>query len=137
MAAMYEQHAGNLAEYRRPITAEAEQCGAVFIVAGLLAGVELFDSAATFAALLPKLVTSYALDALDTPLAKGPASRRALSRSFLSAIGVAKMQAVPAAGLGEDIRLNGTRVAGSTLLFEGQCIHLSTFRKPKHVIYAA
>lgn len=136
MAAMYEQQAGNLKEYRLAIAAEADQCGAVFIVAGLLAGVELFDAQATFAALLPKLVTSYALDALDTPPAQGPASRRALTRSLLAAISAATMQAVPAAGLGEDIRIVGRRVAGSALLFEGQCIRLSAFRRPQRVIAA-
>ena len=37
----------------------------MFLVAGCLAGLELFDAPSTWRKLLPKLVRSYALDAID------------------------------------------------------------------------
>jgi hypothetical protein len=58
---------------RSQITPLPDQVGAAFIVRGRLVGAELFDSPRTFAQLLPKLVRSYGLDALDHSLPRDSA----------------------------------------------------------------
>ena len=53
-----------LDEMRRGFSSQPRQVGAVFFVAGEVAGLELFDAPSTFAALSAKLIDSYAMDAL-------------------------------------------------------------------------
>jgi hypothetical protein len=76
-------------------------------VRGRLVGAELFDSPRTFAQLLPKLVRSYGLDALDHRLPRDSA---------------------PAAvGLGEDLRIEAKEMVAAALVHEGKVVHLSAF----------
>lgn len=54
-----------LHQHRSKVAALPGQIGAVSIVGGAVAGVELFDAADTLVKLLPKLVDSYLFDALE------------------------------------------------------------------------
>jgi hypothetical protein len=61
MERIFEVHAGfteRCVESLRPV---ARQCGAVFLLDGRVAGLDLFDSAVTLRRLLPKLVRSVAI----------------------------------------------------------------------------
>ncbi len=82
--------------------------GAAFILRGRLVGAELFDSPRTFAQLLPKLVRSYGLDALDHSLPRESAAEvrkglavygRRVSTALVlcayAATGVGKVAATP------------------------------------------
>ena len=65
MAAMFEQHGSfidNCAAALHPI---ADWVGALFAIDNSIVGLDLFDSHHTLRALLPKLVRSVAVDALD------------------------------------------------------------------------
>ena len=46
-------------------TGQPGQVGAVFAIRGQIAGLDVFDSPRTWASLMPKLVRSYGLDALE------------------------------------------------------------------------
>ena len=65
MAAMYEKVVGSLEDFVAAFPPADGQVGAVFLVNGRLGGLELFDAASTWRKLSPKLVRSYALDAID------------------------------------------------------------------------
>jgi hypothetical protein len=86
------------------------------------------DSARTLSALLPKLVESSALDAIDAGgvgmFAAGP---RDASR-FLDEVAQAEVERFDAVGEGEDLRLRHPQVAGGALLANGQVVHLCAFR---------
>ena len=74
------------------------------------AGLELFDAASTWRKLAPKLIRSYALDALDrdarhTRRWTGPDP----PNQFAGAVASSPASAFPAAGEGEDVRLTGRR----------------------------
>ena len=58
-------HRQRLADYRRAFEKAEGQIGALFAVNGEAMGFDLFDSKHTLGKLLPKLVESYALDAID------------------------------------------------------------------------
>jgi hypothetical protein len=66
MADIYERFSGNVEEYVAALPPVPYQSGAVFALNGEIAGMDLFDVGSTLSSLLPKLVRSYALDAIET-----------------------------------------------------------------------
>jgi hypothetical protein len=67
MSAVYERHALSVETYVRAFNCEEQQIGVGFAINGEPLGLDLFDNPVTLRTLLPKLVRSYALDALDAP----------------------------------------------------------------------
>jgi hypothetical protein len=98
-------------------------------VRGLLVGAELFDSPRTFAQLLPKLVRSYGLDALDhsLPQDNAPAAVDGEFKAFLEQLLAAATLRRPAVGLGEDLRVESRGMVAAALVHEGKVVHLSAF----------
>ena len=104
--------------------------GAAFIVRGRLVGAELFDSPRTFAQLLPKLVRSYGLDALDhrLPRDSAPAAVDGEFQAFLEQLLEAATLGRPAVGLGEDLRIEAKEMVAAALVHEGKLGNPPSFR---------
>lgn len=131
MADVYEHLEGSLAEYRARLGTRPGQNGAVFALGGDIAGLELFDAPETFARLFPKLLDSYAMDALEARTAgTDPHPSPEAVRDFLGRVGEARAEAFAALGEGRDLRLHGRRVVGGALECDGWLIHLSAFELP-------
>jgi len=64
-SAMYDNERHNLDKFVEGLPPQDWQVGAVFAIRGQIAGLDVFDSPRTWALLMPKLVRSYGLDALD------------------------------------------------------------------------
>ena len=64
-AAMYERSRVQLEEFVERLEPLPRQAGAIFAINGTVAGMDVFDSAATWRKSMRKLVRSYGLDALD------------------------------------------------------------------------
>ena len=107
--------------------AEDGQRGAVIALDGKVAGLELFDSAATFSRYLEKLVRSWAVDALETEGGGAPAPVADDARRFVEAIKRAAAERFEAVGEGEDLRLSGDGIAAGALAAEGRVVHLAGF----------
>ena len=128
MADMYERFAGTVDEYVEGLPAGEGQVGAVFAIGADIVGMDLFDAGSTLRSLLPKLVRSYALDAIEAaPPTTQPGPGAATA--FLSAVGAAETRSFPAVGLGEDLRLQGGGVSGAALLADARVVHLCSFRR--------
>jgi hypothetical protein len=125
----------HLGHRRSQITPLPDQVGAAFIVRGRLVGAELFDSPRTFAQLLPKLVRSYGLDALDhsLPRVSAPAAVDGEFQAFLEQLLGAATLRRPAVGLGEDLRIEAKELVAAALVHEGKVVHLSAFVKEESV----
>jgi hypothetical protein len=129
MADLYEGHRGGVQDYVKALPANTGQRGALFAIDGAVVGLDIFDSADTLAALLPKLVRSYALDAIET-LGRPehlPTPRQAAA-DFLAQVSAAQGEAFPALGLGEDLRLTGPALSGGALVLDAKVVHLCAFR---------
>ncbi len=63
--AMYDKERGNLDRFVDGLKPVPGQVGAVFAIRGQIAGLDVFDAPRTWTLLMPKLVRSYGLDALD------------------------------------------------------------------------
>ena len=136
MRAIFEKHGATIDDFVRAFNPVENQAGAMFAIGGRIAGLELFDHPATLAQLLPKLVRSYALDALDSRYAGGDQGEqsdeeqaRMLDRAmmYLASVGLAEATSHPAIGLGEDIRISNNAVTGAALIVDERVIHLSAF----------
>jgi hypothetical protein len=78
-----------------------------------------------FARLYPALITGYMLDGAH--LAGRPAPADGAVGEFLSAVAGATRTTGEAAGLGQDIRLQGPRVVGSGLVLDDEVIQMTAF----------
>lgn len=130
MADVYAHEAASLGDYAAQFRALDRQVGAVFAIDGRVVGVECFGRARTCAAVLPKLVESYALDALDAG-AQAPARQATLAtvKRFLSDTAKAQVESRPSVALGTDARIESDHVQGLALLVGAELIHLSAFKK--------
>jgi hypothetical protein len=127
--ALYERHRADLDEFVAGISASSGQVGAAFLVDGRFAGLDLLVGPDLFARLLPKLVRSYALDAIDETepaLQAGNGSARGVDavRVALRAVPEMSEKRHRAVGRGHDLRLEGDGLVGGALIAEGALIHL-------------
>ena len=120
-------HAAGLAAFVDALARPApRQVGAVFALGHEIIGLDIFDQAETLAALLPKLVASNALDALDEQPAAAPPTAALVAR-WLNTIANASGDHRPAVALGQDYRLSASRVSGAALVIDEAALHVSAF----------
>jgi ARG and Rhodanese-Phosphatase-superfamily-associated Protein domain len=135
MEQMFIDHAASIDAYVTGCAPVDGQVGALFAIDDHIVGFDLFDDAATCRKLLPKLVRSYAVNAIDSVNASTPSKKMEQARGgaaiahlvpgFLAAIATAPQQRVPAVGLGDDVRLSGNGLVGAALIVDDHVVHLS------------
>lgn len=125
MSAAFERHALVLEEYVRAFSPQPDQSGVIFISGGATAGLDIFDHPATMRHLFPKLVRSYALDALD--VVPGNGETKLDAQSLLSLVSSAPTCTDRAVGLGKDVRIMGSTVSGGALWAQDRFIHICAF----------
>lgn len=125
--ALYSRHRVFLDAFKSTLTPVTGQAGALFAINEHVVGLDLFDSPATLAAVLPKLVESYALDAID---AHGEHPAKTSPEALLAHIAKARVAAFPGVGEGEDLRLQATGLSGGALARDGRIVHLCAFEVP-------
>jgi endonuclease YncB( thermonuclease family) len=129
-AEMFERPRAKLEGFVARLEPVPRRAGALFVVDGTLAGMDLFDSPATWRKSMRKLVHGYGLDAIEqaaTPK-PGPAPQPA---RFLSKPRDAAQERFPAIGSCDDVRLTGDGVVGGGLAADGKVVHLVAFPGPK------
>ena len=129
MSDAYAHTARSRAEYLDAFRPVDGQVGALFLLDGGWAGLDLFDSPATLAVVFPKLVNSWALDAIEPrPAVKArPAVTRA--EGLLAAVAVAEEWESPAVGLGREVRLQHEGLTAAALVHDDTVIHLTAFEQ--------
>lgn len=127
MADIFEQHCSGIDEFVDAFQQEDKQVGALFSIGDNVAGVDIFDKPSTLRHLLPKLVRSYALDALDSNFVTISDNAGKAADDFLTVVKSLETRPFPAIGMGEDYRFAGDAIAGGALLNDGAVIHLCAF----------
>lgn len=127
MGSIFEHHADALDGYLDAFAPQDDQLGGLFVVGGELFGLDVFDQSASFRALLPKLVRSYAIDALE----KGTETKQPTSSSDASAFIGRLLDASPedhkAIGLGNDVSISTEDVIATALAVDETVVHLTGF----------
>jgi hypothetical protein len=104
------------------------QLGAVFSIRGRVIGLELFDSDKTCGMLMPKIIRSYALDAIDPGLRGSAPANEQSPDMLLQRVGKTAIHEAQAVGEGMDLRFdNASGVAGGALLARDRIVHLVAF----------
>ena len=116
-----------LEEYVRAFQCQELQAGMAFAIDGKMQGLDLFDHPATARRMFPKLVRSYALDALETCGATAAAPSGLLAE-FLAGLAEAQSFVQPAMSLGKDVRVSGSAVSGAAL-WAGRYVHICAFAR--------
>jgi hypothetical protein len=111
----------------RTLTAPAGCCGAVFAIQGKIVGMDLFDQPQTLAKLWDKLIRGYAIDALEHRQESPQTTTADTVRTWLGTLDTLQDQAFPSPGIGEDVRLQGGKMSGSSLRVESWPVHTQVF----------
>ncbi len=127
--AIYRRHDGTLDGFVAELPWIPGQTGAAFLIDGRIAGLDLFDSAETQRRYHPRLVRSYALDALESSGSVDQGDVLPAVDHLIGQIFDAGTERFPGVGLGEDLRFSGP-VAGGALVAEGHVVHLCAFSSP-------
>lgn len=129
MSDIYKSHASSIEAFVRAFPCREQETGAAFGIDGQIMGLDVFDHSKTMQSLFPKLVRSYALDALDRPTeSSAPPDQRDVV-AMIEAIGQAQTSSDKAVGLGKDVRITGGTVSGAALWAEGRYVHMCGFAR--------
>jgi hypothetical protein len=137
MGDIFERNADPIEGYVGAFRPETHQVGAVFVLNGQPAGLDLFDSATTFRALFPKILRGYALDALAlqgestvtaATTSGTPDIWRERARQLATDALEAPRRDFSLPGLGDTWRLLAPKLSGGGVSLDGRVVHLSAFR---------
>jgi hypothetical protein len=126
MAAIYESHAARIDGFAAAFRPVERQVGALFAIAGDVVGLDLFGEEPTLRAMLPKLVRSCAVEALQNGEGAGEPAR-ATAEAFVGAVAAAAVETFPAVGLGTTVRLAADGLVGGGLVHDDRLLHLAAF----------
>jgi len=128
---LYERESARLDDLAISLSSDDGSVGAVFLLDGEVAGLEVFDSAATWKKLMPKVLRGYGIDAIrdEQPVREAPSQDEAREKfaDFMSKVLESPVERFESAGEGEDMRLVTDQVSGGALLALGRIIHLCAF----------
>jgi hypothetical protein len=127
---VFESREKDLNEYAEHFKPVSKQVGAVFSINGKALGIDLFDVSATLAKYLQKLVRSQALDAIRARELEKPEQQAIADemQAFLDSLRKVEGRSYPAAGLGEDLRIESPELTGAALIAQGRAVHLCAFK---------
>jgi hypothetical protein len=130
MADVFDSHQTRVDDYVGAFQAEPEQTGAVFAIGERIEGLELFDCRQTFADMLPKLIRSYAIDALQSVASHRQNPSAVSADAFISRLLRAEVETYPAVGEGTEVRITAPGVIAGGLVAENRLVHLAAFTAP-------
>lgn len=127
---IYAHTAPRLEDYERELKPEPSQVGAIFVIDGEVSGFDLFAHPEHFRRYFRKLVSSHALDALETQAGVPTAAPgKEQITAFLEGFRDADEEEYEAIGLGSDLRVETPELIGAGLARDGDYVHLTGFPK--------
>ncbi len=129
----YEEKKANLEDYLKAFQWVPFQKGIFIFVDGEAIGFDVLSRESSFKILFPKLVKSYAMEALMEEKKKVTTCRypKEEARKFLEEIQGCKEEIYPSKGQGDDYRFEGKDKVGSALVVEQEVIHMAFFKVSK------
>jgi hypothetical protein len=125
----YEDYSKKFDEVVGTLPAREGCNGAVFAIHGKIAGADFFDKPVTLAKLWPKLIKSYAADALENPPEKSSPVESGRVAEWLRAASSARQQWFDSPGVGKDVRIEDKGLVGATLVVDTRPVHVELFRE--------
>jgi hypothetical protein len=132
MRDVYTAKTEELEAYGEAFGCVTHQRGSLVFINGAPVGLDVVSREEAYAGLHPKLVRSYAIDALLDRKNGHKAPSRLKAKALLTEAQNCEVNRYDSIGLGYDYRLEGEKVVGSALVFEKTIIHMALFRLKKH-----
>ena len=131
MRDVFESRTKDLDEYLKAFKYVPHQKGMLVFIDGEIIGFDIISLESAYEALHPKLVKSYAMDAILQK--KGKSSKPLLdkARTFLEEVASSREKRYNSVGHGWDYRFEGKASVGSALVYRKKVIHMAFFRATK------
>jgi hypothetical protein len=127
----HEKKRADLEELISGFEPDPDQVGVMVLINGRLQGLDAFGKRITWRSVFPKLLRSYAMDAI-VRTAVEPASGAGGSMSpetFLREVAAAPREVFDSVGEGKDFRIETDSVIGAALVVNDAILHLTAFPK--------
>ena len=128
MGDIFEDHRESVSDYVKAFNPVENQVGMLVMVGDDIVGLDLFDSSKTLKKLMPKLIRSFALDAIELKTKEPYQPKIADAEDLLRKSAAANITTHPGVGEGDNIRLQSEEVVGGALVLDNKVIHLSVFK---------
>lgn len=129
MRDIFEARRSQLEEFTSTIELRDNQIGLLAIIDGTVVGFDAVSSADAFAELYPKLLHSYAMEAVLTRSNRICATPYGLATEFIEAVMGTTVTVHDSVGYGTDHRYTGRQIVGSALVHDDHTvIHMAFFR---------
>lgn len=113
-------------KYLEKILYQKKQKGVVVIINGQIVGVDYLSSSKAFKKLFPKLVKSYALQALEKTIQTKSFPKEQV-KLFMDKIKKVEVSKFKSPGHGYDLRISGDGLSGNALQYRKEIIQLDVF----------
>ncbi len=124
----FESRAGDINEYLGKFACLPGQKGLLVLINGKAAGMDMVSLEPAYGALHPKLVKSYAMEALASRGPDGQIVPDGVPQAFIAEAMACTGQRFKSVGHGWDFRLEGKGMVGSALVYNKALIHAAFFR---------
>jgi len=114
-------------EVTRKFSAPADSNGALFVINGQIAGVDLFDKTETLQRLWPKLIKSSIVESFEPSAEATRFKTEEEISAWLRTAERAKIESFDSPGVGKDLRIEGEEVEGATLVVDEHPVHMELF----------
>jgi hypothetical protein len=128
MSDIYESKLDDLKRYLDAFQLIPHQKGIFVMVNGKVAGFDVISLESAYEIVHPKLVKSYAMDALLARSNRGDAPSIDHARSFIEEAAQCEEKKFKSVGHGWDHRFEGKGIVGSSLVHQEKVIHLAFFK---------
>ena len=134
MSEIFRRHGGLLSDFVDAFSVVENQVGAIFAINDNIIGFDFFDAASTLEKTFPKLIKSYAIDAIEkqnySSVYKKSVNKITIEEAekFLQQVADSEFESYPAVGLGEDVRFSIKGLCGGGLINDERVIHLCAFK---------
>jgi hypothetical protein len=110
---------------------DPDQVGVMVLINGRLQGLDAFGKRITWRGVFPKLLRSYAMDAIVRTAVEPAAGAGAAMtpEDFLGAVSAAPREAFDSVGEGKDYRIEDGSIIGAALVLNESILHLTAFPK--------
>jgi len=124
----FVQKAAELDEYLKAFQHIPEQKGLLVFIGGEPVGFDFISKDSAFGLLYPKLIRSYAMEAVLEEKKDGAKPDRKQAEEFLKEAAECEEKKYDSIGRGNDFRYEGKTVVGSALAVDGKVVHMAFFR---------
>ncbi|MBC7076468.1 MAG: hypothetical protein H5T98_10505 [Syntrophomonadaceae bacterium] len=128
MSDVFESKAADLEDYLAAFACLPGQRGMLVMVNGEAIGLDMLSLAPAYEVLHPKLLKSYAMEAILSRKPRAPKASLKNAEAFIATIPKCEERKYKSVGMGWDYRFEGENAVGSALVYRKKVVHMAFFK---------